>query len=168
MEHLRLGPRGQGAAYLRVSDTAVVTDGSVDALARLWEATPDDGLAAFEYASALDAADREAEAIPVYRRAVACGLSPEVEYRAMVQLGSSLRVVGDAEEAVVVHREVCHRWLERPANRLFLALALLDAGKSSAAVAEAFSVALAVEGDEDVNYYRRALTAYAELLRQAE
>lgn len=142
-------------------------DGSLDELAGLWEAVPDDGIAAFEYASALDAADREAEAIPVYRRALACGLSPEVEYRALVQLGSSLRVVGDAEGAVALHREVFRRWPERSANRLFLALALLDVGDSAAALAEALSVALALEGDEDIDYYRRALAAYTELLRQA-
>jgi len=47
-------------------------------------------VAAFEYASALDAAGREAEAIGVYRRALACGLPGELDYRAQVQLGSSL------------------------------------------------------------------------------
>lgn len=142
-------------------------DRSLDEPARLWEAAPDDGLAAFEYASALDAADREPEAIPVYRRAAACDLSPEVEYRALVRLGSCLRVAGDAAGAVALHQEVCRRWPERSANRLLLALALSDAGESSAALVEVLSVALALEGDEDIDYYRRALATYTELLHQA-
>ena len=43
----------------------------------------DDGAAAFEYASALDAADREAEAIPVYRHALA-GAHGEAVRQAML------------------------------------------------------------------------------------
>jgi thioredoxin-like negative regulator of GroEL len=68
----------------------------INALAHAAAAAPDDGAAAFEYASALDAADREAEAIPVYRRALACELGEELRYRASVQLGSSLRLVEHA------------------------------------------------------------------------
>jgi cyanophycin synthetase len=118
-------------------------------------------VAAFEYASALDAAGREAEAIGVYSRALACGLPGELEYRAQVQLGSSLRLTGQVAEAVQVHRGVCDRWPDRPSGHLFLALALLDAGASAGAVREAMLAALCGRGGPDIEYYRRPLTGYA-------
>lgn len=144
-----------------------MADRRIEELARLSAEAPEDGPVAFEYASALDAAGREDEAIPVYRQALAWGLDSEMEYRTLVQLGSSLRVIGDSQGAVTVHRQACSRWPERAANRLFLALALLDSDTPGAAVAEALSVALGAEGDEDLDYYRRALTAYCEQLRSS-
>jgi cyanophycin synthetase len=137
-----------------------VSEGIEDASQRA-AAAPDDGAAAFGYASALDAADREAEAIPMYRRALECGLPGELEYRARVQLGSSLRLTGQVAEAVAVHRDVSARWPDRPANRLFLALALLDAGAPREAVREAMLAALAGRAEPDMEYYRRALSGYA-------
>lgn len=136
---------------------------AIDALARAVHEHPDDGNAAFEYASALDAADREREAIPLYRRAIACRLTDDTAYRAHVQLGSSLRVTGDAAEAVAVHRAAVRKWPDGAANRLFLALALHAAGRADTAVAEAITAALTTSAD-DVEDYRRALTGYAERL----
>lgn len=130
-------------------------------LARRAAAAPDDGAAAFEYAAALDAADRAVEAIPVYRHALACGLPDELEYRARIQLGSSLRLTGQAAEAAAVHQGVCARWPDRPAGRLFLALALLEAGAPREAVRAAMLAALAGQAGPDLEYYRRALTSYA-------
>jgi cyanophycin synthetase len=137
-----------------------VSEGIDDAAQRA-AAAPDDGAAAFQYASALDAADREADAIPIYRRALECGLPDELEYRARVQLGSSLRLTGQAADAVAVHRGVSAQWPGRPANRLFLALALLDAGAPGQAVREAMLAALDGRSEPDMEYYRRALTGYA-------
>jgi cyanophycin synthetase len=136
----------------------------INDLARRAAARPEDGAAAFDYASALDGADREAEAIPVYQRALRCGLPDELEYQAFVQLGSSLRVVGRANEAVAVHREASARWPDRVANRLFLALALLDAEGGAMAVREVLLGVLASDADPDIGFYRRALTAYAQQL----
>lgn len=83
----------------------------------------------------------------------------------MVQLGSSLRVVGDAASAITVHQKVAAQWPHRAADHLFLALALLEAGEAAGAVAGTFSVALQVE-DDDVAHYRRALTEYGEQLQR--
>lgn len=145
-----------------------MADETIDELARRAVAGPEDGAAAFDYASALDAADREAEAIPVYQRALTCALPDQTEYRARVQLGSSLRLVGEAEQAVAVHREVCAHWPDRTANRLFLALALVETSRGAQAVSEVLTVALATEGDPDINYYRRALRGYAQQLAETD
>jgi len=105
-----------------------VSSRTIDDLARQADEDPDDGVAAFRYADALDAAGQEAEAIGVYRRALSTGLPDELEYRALVQLGSSLRLAGRADEAVATHRQAQPRWPGRMANYLFLALALQDSG----------------------------------------
>jgi cyanophycin synthetase len=78
--------------------------------------------------------------------------------------GGSLRVIGRSGDAVAVLREVCDRWPGRGSARLFLALALLDDGAGAEAVREAILGALAGQADPDVEYYRRALTVYAEAL----
>lgn len=127
-------------------------------------AEPENGVAAFDYASALDAGSREAEAIPFYQRALSASLDEETTYRAMVQLGSSLRVVGRAAEAVRMHEQVAERWPDRPANRLFLALALHHAGSTTHALTQAIEAALEVGPEQDTDRYRRALRGYAQEL----
>ena len=66
----------------------------------LVERYPDNPRVRFEYAGAHDFAGQEAEAIPVYREAMRLGLSDDDLPRAYVQLGSSLRNVGQHQEAV--------------------------------------------------------------------
>ncbi len=139
-------------------------DQTIGELARTAAERPGDGVAAFDYASALDAANREAEAIPAYQRALQCELPDQIRYRASLQLGSSLRVVGESEQAVAVHRETSARWPQQPANRLFLALALFAAGHPAQAVSEAIASALIADAEPDIDPYRRALTNYAQQL----
>ncbi len=145
-------------------ETAAVTGSSLDELARRAAGSSDDGVAVFDYASALDGAGHEAEAIPVYRRALACDLADQPRYWATVQLGSSLRVTGAADEAVDVHQDALARWPRGSANRLFLALALLEADRPKHAVSEVLAVVLSTAADPDIELYRRALTTYAEQL----
>jgi hypothetical protein len=90
-----------------------VIDAAMEELARRATTSPDDGPAAFEYASALDNAGRETEAVAVYRRALACQLPEEMGYRVRVQLGSSLRALGKIEESAAVHLETSERWPDR-------------------------------------------------------
>lgn len=141
-----------------------MSEESIDESARPLSTDYADGMAAFERASSLDASDREAEAVPVYRRALTYGLPSDVEYQALVQLGSSLRVVNDTEAAVATHRHVAELWPDRAANRLFLALALLDAGQPTAAATEALTAALTPHCETNIDEYRRALTAYTQQL----
>ncbi|MCU1489282.1 MAG: carbonic anhydrase [Acidimicrobiaceae bacterium] len=124
-----------------------------------------DALVLFAEASGLDASSREAEAVPLYRRAIDLGLPPELEYRALVQLGNSLRVTGDVAGAVEAHRRAAERWPERAANRCFFALALLSAGEAPAALSQAIEAVLWLAAGapaKDVREYRQAIAAYAE------
>lgn len=72
---------------------------------RLAERNPGDLRTHFEFGGSLDAAGHEAEAILEYRRAIGMGLSGAAAPRALLQLGSSLRNVGEHEEAVRVLSE---------------------------------------------------------------
>ena len=74
------------------------TFGSMQAL--ITERRDDDPAAIFEWASVHDFLGREAEAIPLYRRALKLGLDPVRNSQAQIQLASSLRNVGETTEAV--------------------------------------------------------------------
>src|SRR3954469_23208171 len=73
----------------------------VDALA---EEAPDPAVAAFERACAFDSTGHSDRAAPLYREALAAGLSGIRRRRATIQLASSLRNVGRADESVALLR----------------------------------------------------------------
>ena len=125
------------------------------------ELAPDDPRGLFERASARDATDQEAEAIPLYRRALARGLPADRRRRAVIQLASSLRNVGEPARAA----ELLTAELSGPSDELddavraFLALALTDSGREREAVSVAL-IALAPH----LTGYERAVGSYARLL----
>lgn len=136
-------------------DAALVT--TIDALAA--ELDPDDPRGAFERAGARDSIGRTAEAVPLYREALAGGLDDDRRRQAAIQLASSLRALGEADEAVRIlaaELERDERHLE-PQVRAFYALALADAGRER----EAVGVAVEAVGSV-VTRYRRSLVAYGQ------
>lgn len=123
------------------------------------ERSGSDARAVFESASARDYADREEEAEPLYRRALALGLDEPFRGRAVIQLASTLRNLGRAAEAIEVLQEGFTDDPDHPladAARAFLALSLVDVGDARAATAVALD-ALAPHLPE----YTRAVRAYA-------
>lgn len=122
------------------------------------ERPPDDALALFELASANDAIGHEDEAARLYRRALAVGLTGERRRRAVIQLASTLRNLGQAEESVALltaEREAGSDHLD-DAVAAFLALALADTGREREAVSLALG-ALAAH----LSRYNRAVAYYA-------
>ena len=77
-----------------------MVDTAIEELAKRVAISPNAGAAGFEYASALDAAAREAEASAVHRQALAWPLPAEIEYRLREQLASSLRTLSKIGESV--------------------------------------------------------------------
>lgn len=150
-ESWRLNREGQAEEAL-----AIVRD----LLARF----PEEPRAHFEYAGALDFQGREAEAVAPYRRAQALGLDGDDLPRLYVQLGSTLRNVGEIEEAMRFLAEGRERYPEHAAIRAFLALALSSAGRWPEAVAEVLDLVTG-SGAIDLDGYERALREYADLLR---
>lgn len=135
-------------------------DATVEFFGRLHAEQPDDAVRIFELASAYDWVAREADAIPLYEAAIDVGLEGDRDRQARIQLGSSLRNVGRAEEAVAVLDDALRLYPGSAAVRCFLALALADAGEARRAAAVALDAALNA-GDGDLDEYRRPLERYA-------
>jgi thioredoxin-like negative regulator of GroEL len=94
-------------------------------------------VAAFERAGAFDSTGHSDQAVPLYREALERGLEDPRRRRAVIQLASSLRNIGEAEESV----RLLEAERERTSDELddavdaFLALALVDTGREREAAA---------------------------------
>ena len=115
--------------------------------------------ALYEWASVHDFLGREAEAIPLYRGALAAGLSGDRRPQAVIQLASSLRNVGEPAAAIELLEDHAPDAVTGAASQAFLALALRDAGRTD----EALRVALRALAPT-LPMYGRAVTAYADEL----
>jgi len=128
----------------------------VDALAA--ELAPGDPVGLFERGSARDSTGHPDLAVPLYRAALAAGLAGLRRRRATIQLASSLRNLGHADESVRLLRAE----LDTGSNELdgavrgFLALALADTGHEREAAAVALTALAAY-----LPRYNRSLARYA-------
>ena len=124
----------------------------------------DAALAAYERARACDREGLEAEAIEHYEEALRLGLADEHVAGALLGLGSSLRNVDRADDAVAVLTDACDRFPDHVALALFRALALASAGHCERALGETIRLAAARIDADEVRRYRRALDEYADEL----
>lgn len=141
-----------------LSDDAVLE--AIDEL--VVERGREDAAALFEAASVRDYLGRESEAEPFYRRALEIGLDEPRHPQAVIQLASTLRNLGRADEAVTILRGWIVRHPEHPlsdSGRAFLALALISAGHDR----EAALVALRTLAPT-LPQYAAAVAEYAEKL----
>jgi tetratricopeptide (TPR) repeat protein len=133
-----------------------------DFLARLQALTgelpPGDPIALFELASANDSTGHPEEAAPLYRKALAGGVTGERRRRAVIQLASTLRNLGHAEESVALLAAELEAGSDDldDAVAAFLSLALIDTGRER----EAAALALAALS-RHLPRYNRSLANYA-------
>jgi hypothetical protein len=122
------------------------------------ELPADSAVASFERACVLDSTDASDLAVPLYQEALARGLPVGRRRRAVIQLASSLRNIGRADESVALLMEELGAASDEldDAVRAFLALALTDVGRER----EAVSQALTALGPH-LPRYQRSLGAYA-------
>jgi hypothetical protein len=127
-----------------------------------------DPIAAFERACAWDSTGHSDRAVPLYESALGRGLTGYRRRRAVIQMSSSLRNIGQAETAVALleaERRVDPATLDKQTRGLAdaisatLALCLADAGREREAVSVAVA-ALAVH----LPRYQRSMANYARLL----
>ncbi|MFW5474180.1 tetratricopeptide repeat protein [Knoellia sp. CPCC 206450] len=134
--------------------------------AALHASYPGDARITYEYAGTFDSAGQEQRAVELYREALDAGLREPYRHRAVIQLASSLRNVGEHEEAVRLLDELAADRPESVGIAAFRALALHSAGRSADALGGLLSAVAQASTDEDVLRYRRSLTAYAKELEQ--
>jgi tetratricopeptide (TPR) repeat protein len=125
------------------------------------ERPPGDGAGFFERASSLDATGHPDVAIPMYEQALAAGLPGGRRRQAVIQLASSLRLAGRAEESV----GLLTAELDATSDQLddavvaFLALALTDVGREREAVSAALAALV-----PHLNRYQVSVSNYARQL----
>jgi hypothetical protein len=127
-----------------------------------------DPIAAFERASAWDSTGHSDRAVPLYQWALDHGLTGYRRRRAVIQMCSSLRNIGQAETAVRLleaERGIDPATLDEQTRTLgdavsgALALCLVDSGRER----EAVSVAVAALAPH-LPRYQRSMANYARLL----
>jgi tetratricopeptide (TPR) repeat protein len=121
------------------------------------ELPPDDPIVPFERASAYDSTGRSDLAVPLYRQALGSGLTGLRRRRAIIQLASSLRNLGHADESVALLEEEMKQGPDDldDAVSAFLALALSSVGRER----EGLSLALVALAPH-LKRYNRSLAAY--------
>lgn len=117
-----------------------------------------DGVADFERACSFDSTGHSDRAVALYRQALRAGLPGIRRRRAVIQLASSLRNIGEARQSVLL----LEAELDSPSDELddavraTLALALADVGRGREAVGHAVG-ALA----KHLPRYQRSMSNYA-------
>ena len=126
---------------------------------------PHSPVASFERAAAQDSTGHSDRAVPLYREALALGLSGIRRRRAVIQLASSLRNVGGSDESVTLLRHEVDQGSDEldDAVLAFLALALHDVGAHDEALALALT-ALAPH----LPRYQRSVANYASIIAHPE
>jgi cyanophycin synthetase len=132
--------------------------------AELYAAHAGDARIAYEYAGTHDSAGHEADAVPLYEEALRLGLREPLRHRAQLQLASSLRNLGRHDQALAVVEDVASRYPESVGVAAFRALVTHDAGAPTQALRDLLATVVSTSTDQDVERYRRALTAYATAL----
>jgi Flp pilus assembly protein TadD len=121
----------------------------------------DHPVAAFEQACAWDSTGHSDKAIPLYRRALELGVDGIRRRRSVIQMSSSLRNIGQAEESVRLLTEERSRGSDEldDAVSATLALALTSVGR------EREAVSIAVEAlAKHLPRYQRSMANYARAL----
>jgi hypothetical protein len=115
----------------------------------------------FERACAFDSTGHSDLAVPLYETALGVGLAGERRRRAVIQMASSMRNIGKAEDAVALLTAELDREADAltGAVRAVLALSLCDVGREREAVAVALTAL-----SEYLPRYNRSLANYAKLL----
>jgi tetratricopeptide (TPR) repeat protein len=125
------------------------------------ELAADDARALFELACANDSTGRTDVAVPLYREALAIGLTGIRRRRAVIQMASSLRALGSAEESVKLLRTEREAGSDELDDAVIavLALSLADTGHAREAAGLAIG-ALA----RHLPRYNRSMANYARAL----
>ena len=111
----------------------------------------------YQLAWTLDVLGRAAEAVPLYEKAVALGLSPSELSGALIGLGSALRVTGQAARAIDVLETGRRQFPENREFEVFLSMALHSAGRHTEAMQLLLTTLVETSEDLGVGAYQRTI-----------
>lgn len=151
----------EAARELRQADDL---ETSQERLLSLLEHYPDHPLVLFEVGGSYDLMGEEEMAIPYYRRAIEAGLDGDDLQECLVCLGSSLRVVGESDEAVEILEQAVDEFPERNSGRAFLALAYYSNGDYQEAVETLLGLLIDTSNDADIESFADTLSYYKDNL----
>jgi tetratricopeptide (TPR) repeat protein len=162
-------PGGQDELLSRIAEARALRrndelEASQAILLQLLEAYPDHPLVLYEVGGSFDVLGEEPQAIPYYQQAVAAGLAGNDLQECLVCLGSSLRVVGEYEDAVAVLEQAVEQFPEKQSGRVFLALAYYSDGQEDKAVGTLLDVLLKTTTDTDILSFAGPLEYYKDNL----
>ncbi len=149
------------AKELRRSDNL---EESQDLLLTLLEEYPHDPQVLFEVGGSYDVMGWENLAIPYYQDSIKHGLEGPDLQECLVCLGSSLRLVDDADEAVNTLLDATEQFPENNSGRAFLALAYYSNEQYEESVRLLLELLLDTTEDEDILAYKGALDFYKDNL----
>lgn len=137
----------------------------IDALAD--ELPPGSGIGYFERACAFDSTGHANLAVPLYREALALGLTGLRRRRAVIQLASSLRNIGHPDQSVALLREELAQEVDPEAAALELAATCALALALSSLDRDREAVSLLVGAvAPTLPRYQRSMANYARLLTE--
>lgn len=116
----------------------------------------------YEVAGLHDSLGRESQAIPLYQKAIALGLSEASLRGAWLGLGSSYRSVGQYAEALAAFEQAQARFPDATEFRVFKAMACYNLGRHKEGMETLLAVLAETTADPTLATYRRAMALYAE------
>ena len=141
---------------------------TIDYFTALLERDPEHPVLLYEVGGAYDTAGQEELASAFYQQALERGLSGDVLRRCLIQYGSTLRNLDRYEESVALLEQARSQFPGSYAVRTFLALSLLAAGRSDAAVAELLLLVADRLDTADISRYHAAIRGNAEALHDRD
>ena len=149
------------AEFWKSADDGKATEMLTKMKSLVSELEPNDPDGLFEWASVHDFLGLEVDAVPIYEQALKSGLTRLKNQKAVIQLASSLRNIGKANEAVVLLETHSFDDEMSVASKAFLALAYLDSGNPEKALGLALDEFYPAEA-----IYRRSIKSYAQELSE--
>ena len=116
----------------------------------------------YEVAGLHDNLGRESQAIPLYQKAIALGLSETSLRGAWLGLGSSYRSTGQYAEALAAFEQGQARFPDANEFRVFGAMARYNLGQYKEGMQTLLRVLAETTADPALASYRRAMALYAE------
>ena len=103
---------------------------------------------------------KEIKAIPLYEEAIHLGLNDEWEAYAFLQLGSSLKNIGNINDAITVLSTAEKRFPHLPSISMFLAITLHYANMDAEGLKTVMKAILRQVKTSDIERYKFALDKY--------